>query len=79
MSTVAIRADAWRFDPYTNQRVVNVDDIPSVIADYLDVVAQRYPAEVFTAEGGTPDGIAGTAIRLVLTAEVVKLRRGEGE
>lgn len=41
----------------------------------LQEIADQYPAEVFTPEGGrTLDGIAGTAIRERMLGEILRLK-----
>ncbi len=56
--------------------VVHLRDIPEVMAHHLDWMASHYPAAVFTEDAGTPDGIAGQALRTVLTAQAEALRAG---
>lgn len=46
----------------------------AAIADWCEEQAKNYPAEVFTPEGKTSDGIAGTALREFLTAAARRLR-----
>ena len=48
------------------------------VAAELDAIASNYPADVFPADSTTRDGIAGTAIREVLTRRAAALR-GDGD
>jgi len=52
----------------------DIDVAAALLADHFDQVAARYPAEVFSPDGTSPDAIAGTAIRVVLTQEAKRLR-----
>lgn len=45
-----------------------------LIADHLDLMAGYYPEGIFTEDGHTPDAVAGTALRTVLTNEAERLR-----
>lgn len=45
-----------------------------VLIAKLEEIAGYYPADIFTPEGNTPDGIAGTAIRMRMLAEIRRLK-----
>jgi signal recognition particle GTPase len=42
----------------------------AAVLDTLRTIAAQYPADVFTDQGQTGDGIAGTAIRTRMQAEI---------
>jgi GTPase Era involved in 16S rRNA processing len=45
----------------------SVDNVMAVVVEWLREHAAYYPADIFTDQGKTPDGIAGTTLREMLT------------
>lgn len=78
MSTVDIHEDFVTWGAPDGCQVVDVADVRLIVANHLEYMAARYPAEIFGDEGKTSDSIAGTALRIVLTNEALRLR-GEAE
>lgn len=66
------------FRDESDSEVVYLSDIAMIVALHLENMAERYPTEIFGAVGATYDGVAGTALRVVLTQEAKRLR-GEDE
>lgn len=48
-----------------------------ILVEKLREIADYYPAHVFTPEGMTPDGIAGTAIRERCLAEIRRIEEAD--
>lgn len=74
MSRIFVHNDFIVDDHPNGQPMVALEHLPDILATHLEWMAWHYPAEVFGADGTTCDSVAGTALRVVLTQEVLRLR-----